>query len=239
MKKIVLILFSFISIGIYGQSACSFTSCAPFQNSDLRQVYGAIANQSSSTGTTGVLTNSLLAIIKQKQDTVNQNLRALQNRIDTSTKVFNVTYTLTSVSNYSANRTIIGNRASSQFTINLGSQYWKLTSVFVTDIGSNYGANPRIWVFSDTINISDNSLIGGGIQRVNRLISYYGNTTTINVPFMSPNVANYYPLYQTSTLQTYPIATGVISIIPTTYATVWAGINQTINIRCLFEKVKY
>lgn len=236
MKKIVLILFSFISIGIYGQSACSFTSCAPFQNSDLRQVYGAIANQSSSTGTTGVLTNSLLAIIKQKQDTVNQNLRALQNRIDTTTKVFNVTYTLTSVSNYSVNRTAIGNRASNQFTINLGSQYWKLTSVQVLDLGSNYGINPRLYVYRDTININDNSLIGGGNQRLFRMISYFSNGVASLLNTTPAGMQ--YNLFITSTQNITPVATGIITLLPVSVSTNQSSLSQVINIRCLFEKVK-
>ena len=77
MKKLILILSVFVTVSVLGQSNCTFTTCAPFVNNDLRQIYGAIKNSSSSsTVATNVKDNNL--------DTTNIVLQKIRNSLQSS-----------------------------------------------------------------------------------------------------------------------------------------------------------
>lgn len=127
MKKQFIILFTFLSGLIYSQSTTkSFTSTAPFNNTDLLQNYNAIRLMGTSTNTQSAETNSLLSVIKQKQDTVNQMLRTINKNIDSVNMVIVKTLTFTTTSNTVA------------YTLNNVISYTNVTApCFSVDIGIN------------------------------------------------------------------------------------------------------
>lgn len=195
MKKIkeclpfILALIIFFTIKLNAQVPCTFTTCSPFGNNDMRQLYGAVV----STGSNQTTANATLTIIKQKHDTIAQSHRSLNalntaqnatltnifNRLDTIIRSINVTFTWTSPPTFTP---VVGNWATNStsavnlFSIALPQGTWRITNLNVIN-GLFMPLN--IYVFNQNFQMGPNNTItNASITNMSRCVGVFDGITS-------------------------------------------------------------